>query len=193
MEYFDSERENLELREKRLSTEEIFDGRILHVIKDRVLLPDGKEASREVVRHIGAVAVIPVDIDGCAVVERQFRYPINQVITEIPAGKLDYKGEDHLEAAKRELMEETGYTGDVWTELGLFYPAAAYTDEKIMIYMAQGLHAGARKLDEDEFLNVESMDLDEFADRIISGEIRDSKTQAAVLKVWAMKIKGDLQ
>ena len=182
MEYFDSERETVELREKRLSTEEIFNGRILHVIKDRILLPNGKEGSREVVRHIGAVAMIPVDIDGCAVVERQFRYPIDQVITEIPAGKLDYKGEDHLEAAKRELMEETGYTGDEWTELGLFYPAAAYTDEKIMMYLVRGLHQGSRKLDEDEFINVVKVPLKDLVTDVMAGRITDAKTQIAILK-----------
>ena len=171
-----------ELRETQLSSREIFDGRILHVFEDTVRLPNGAAASREYLRHIGAVCVIPVLEDGSVLVERQYRYPVAQVLTEIPAGKLDAKDEDHLLAAQRELREETGATAERWTSLGLFYPACAYSDEAIEMYLAQGLHQGEQKLDKDEFLNVETRPLKELVDEVMAGEIVDIKTQAAILK-----------
>jgi len=174
------------LAETHTSTEEIFSGKVLHVIRDMVALPDGRPAERELIRHIGAVCVIPVTEDGSVVVERQFRYAINQVITEIPAGKLDYKGEDHLSAAKRELREETGMTADFWQELGLFYPAPAYSDEAIMMYLARGLHKGEQDLDDDEFLSVTSVPLSELVKQTLAGEIPDAKTQIAILKAAAI-------
>ena len=108
------------------------------------------------------------------------------MLTEIPAGKLDFKDEDRLEAAKRELREETGYTADEWTDLGFFYPAAAYSDEKITLYMARGLHLGERELDEDEFLNVIKVPLKDLVEEVMSGKIPDNKTQMAVLKAAAI-------
>lgn len=177
-----------ELREVQTSSREIFDGRILHLFEDTVTLPNGKPAFREVIRHVGAVCVIPVTEDGKVVVERQFRYPIDRVITEIPAGKLDSRQEPRLEAAKRELLEETGITAENWQELGLFYPAAAYCDEAITMYLATGLRFGERKLDDDEFLNVELVPLKELVDEVMVGKIPDAKTQLAVLK--AAKILG---
>jgi len=172
------------LAEKCISTEDVFDGKILHLINDRVLLPNGKEARRETVRHVGAVCMIPVDEDGNAIVERQYRYPVDEVLTEVPAGKLNYKGEPYLDAGKRELIEETGYTGDEWTELGFFYPAAAYSDEKIMMYLVRGLHEGKQKLDEDEFLDVKKVPLSQLAEEVMEGKITDSKTQVAILKAY---------
>lgn len=174
-----------QLGEVQLSSEDIFDGYVLHVKKDIIKLPNGNEASREVIRHIGAVCVVPVTDDNKVVIERQFRYPLNQVITEIPAGKLDSFDEDRFEAIKRELREETGYTADEWTDLGLYYPAPAYTDEKITMYMARGLHLGERDLDEDEFLNIVEVPIEELVDDILSGKITDGKTQIAVLKAAA--------
>ncbi len=176
------------LGEKTLTSEKIFDGNILHVTKDMVSLPNGNEASREVIRHIGAVCIVPVTEDGRVVMERQFRYPINEVITEIPAGKLDSKDEDRQEAAKRELKEETGYTADNWIDMGIYYPAAAYSDERITMYLATGLHKGERHLDEDEFLNVELIPMGQLVNDIMSGKITDGKTQVAILK--AAKILG---
>ena len=170
------------LREIRESSREIFDGKILHMFEDAVRLPNGNTASREVVRHIGAVCVIPVLDDGRVVMERQFRYPIDQVIWEIPAGKLDSREEDPLEAARRELREETGYLAENWQHLGVFYPAAAYSDEKIHMYLATGLHTGLQELDEDEFLDVELVPLTQLVTKVMSGEITDAKTQIAVLK-----------
>lgn len=170
------------LREDRVSSQEIYDGAIVHLYKDTVTLPNGKPAFREVIRHIGAVAVVPVTDDGKVIVERQFRYPLNQVITEIPAGKLDSFTEDRLAAAKRELEEETGYTADTWQELGDFHPTAAYCDEKITLYLATGLHQGDRHLDEDEFLNVVAVPMETLVADIMAGRITDGKTQVAILK-----------
>ena len=171
-----------ELRETQLSSREIFDGRILHVFEDTVRLPNGAAASREYLRHIGAVCVIPVLEDGSVLVERQYRYPVAQVLTEIPAGKLDAKDEDHLLAAQRELREETGATAERWTSLGVFYPACAYSDEAIEMYLAQGLHFGERHLDADEFLNVARVPLTELVEDVMAGRIPDAKTQIAILK-----------
>lgn len=175
-----TERERLS--EKQLTTENIFDGHILHVRLDSVELPNGKSASREVIRHIGAVCVIPVTDDGMVIVERQFRYPIDSVITEIPAGKLDSKDEIRLEAAKRELREETGYVADEWIDLGDYCGAAAFCDERLSMYLARGLHKGDRDLDEDEFLDVYEVPLSELVDQVMKGEIIDGKTQVAILK-----------
>ncbi|MBO7387538.1 MAG: NUDIX hydrolase [Lachnospiraceae bacterium] len=174
--------EDKKLREEWKSTKEIFDGRILHVIDDTVICPNGNEASRELIRHVGAVCIVPITDDGKVIVERQFRYPIDKVITEIPAGKLDSKSEDPLLAAKRELREETGYTADEWTHLGVFYPAPAYSDELIHVYIARKLKKGERDLDEDEFLDIYEVPLDELVDDIMKGEITDCKTQMAILK-----------
>ena len=170
------------LTEIKTGSQEIFDGVILHLYKDTVQLPNGKPAIREVIRHVGAVGVIPVTEDGKVLVERQFRYPLDQVITEIPAGKLDSFTEDRLAAAKRELEEETGYTADTWTALGDFHPTAAYCDEKITLYLATGLHQGERHLDEDEFLNVMAVPMEELVADIMAGRITDGKTQTAILK-----------
>ena len=178
MEHFD------DLREVQTASEEIFDGTIVHLYKDTVTLPNGHPATREVIRHIGAVAVVPVTDDGKVIVERQFRYPLDRVITEIPAGKLDSATEDRLSAAKRELQEETGYTADTWTELGDFHPTAAYCDEKITLYLATGLHQGERHLDDDEFLNVMAVPIEELVADIMSGRITDGKTQTAILKAY---------
>lgn len=176
------------LREEQLDSEEIFDGVILHVVKDKIKLSTGNTSYREVIRHIGAVCVIPVTDNNEAIVERQYRYPFDEVITEIPAGKLDSKTEDRLEAAKRELREETGYTADKWTNIGNFYPAAAYSDERITMFLAQGLHKGEQDLDDDELLNVKKVPLSDLVDDVMAGKIPDSKTQVAILK--AAKILG---
>lgn len=170
------------LAEKKVSSEEIFNGRILHVFNDDVKLVNGSVVGREVIRHIGAVCMIPITDDGNVILERQYRYPIDQVITEIPAGKLDSPDEDRLDAAKRELKEETGYTARNWVDLGLFYCAAAYSDEKITMYLATGLEKGEQKLDEDEFLDIFEMPLDEAIKLVMDGEITDAKTQAGLLK-----------
>ena len=170
------------LRERQTASELKFDGKILHLYRDDIELPNGKPAEREVIRHVGAVCVIPVTDDGMAVMERQYRYPVDEVILEIPAGKLDSKEEDHESAARRELEEETGYHAEELIPLGVFYPACAYSDETIWMYLAKGLTKGDRHLDEDEFLDVELIPLKELAKQVLAGEIPDAKTQIAVLK-----------
>ena len=174
------------LNEVQTASEEIFDGVILHVFKDTVALPTGNPATREVIRHVGAVGVIPVTEVGKVIIERQFRYPLNRVITEIPAGKLDSFTEDRLSAAKRELEEETGYTAEEWIPMGDYYPTPAYCDERITLYLARGLNRGQRHLDEDEFLNFEAVTLADLVEDVMSGRITDGKTQVAVLKAARM-------
>ena len=180
--HFDSEAENSRLREVRTGSEEIFKGVILHVQRDTVRLPNGSETIREVIRHIGAVCVIPVTEDNEVVMERQYRYPLDRVILEIPAGKLDAANENRLSAIQRELREETGYTAEEWTEIGDFHPAPAYSDEFITMYMARKLRKGDRHLDADEFLDVYTVPLKDLVEDVMAGRISDAKTQTAVLK-----------
>ena len=180
--HFDSEAENSRLREVRTGSEEIFNGVILHVQRDTVRLPSGNEAVREVIRHIGAVCVIPVLENGDVVMERQYRYPLDRIILEIPAGKLDAADEDRFSAIQRELREETGYTADEWTEIGDFHPAPAYSDEFITMYMARKLRKGERHLDEDEFLDVCTVPLKDLVEDVMAGRISDAKTQVCILK-----------
>ncbi len=172
--------ENLE--EKFVSREEIFDGVVLKVVRDTVELPNGKLATREFCLHHGAVAILPVLDDGRILMERQYRYAHGRVFFEIPAGKLDSPNEDPLEAAKRELREETGAVAKKITYLGRIDPTPALINEKIHLYLAEGLSFGDRELDDDEFLTVEARTLSELVDMVMTGEIKDSKTQIAILK-----------
>ena len=185
---FDTEKENARLREEWTASEEIFHGQVLHVKRDTVRLPNGVETTREVMRHIGAVCVIPVLDNGDVIMERQFRYPLNRVVLEIPAGKLDAPDEDRFSAIQRELREETGYTADSWQEIGPFHPAPAYTDEYITMYLARGLHKGERDLDDDEFLDVYRIPLKDLVQDVMDGKISDAKTQICILK--AARILG---
>ena len=180
------------LEETELSSEVKYDGALLHIRRDTVRLPNGKTATREYNIHYGAVCIIPLLENGDVLLERQYRYPLREVITEIPAGKLDAPDEDPLEAAKRELREETGATAAEWHALGLFCPTGAYSTERIYMYLARGLTFGERELDEDEFLNVFRMPLDELVDKVLAGEIPDAKTQAAALRAKLMLERGML-
>ncbi len=176
-------------KETTADSELIFDGRVLHVYRDIINLPDGRKSMREYCKHNGAVAVVPLTDDGCVVCVRQYRYALDRVTLEIPAGKFDYIGEDHEEAALRELREETGYTTDHLTPLGALSTSPALLTELIYIYLAEHMTPGETDPDDDEFLEIVHIPLDELVAMIIRGEIEDSKTQAAVLKVWAMKQK----
>jgi len=176
------------IMEENISSERVFDGIILHIDHLTNRLPNGKLAKREVARHIGAAAVLPVDADGNVYLVRQFRSPVDRVLLEIPAGKLDYKGEDRLEAAKRELREETGLTAGSWTHLNDMLSTVGFCDECISIYLARGLSAGDCDPDEDEFVNVVKMPFAEAIDMVMNNEINDSKTVCALMMAW--KILG---
>ena len=178
------------LTETKLTSEKIYSGCILDFYRDTVRLPNGGTAPRELTRHVGAVCIVPLLDDGRVIVERQFRYPVNEVITEIPAGKRDSRDEAPDDAARRELREETGATAAEWHALGLFCPVGAYSTERIQMYLARGLTFGERELDEDEFLNVFRMPLDELVDKVLAGEIPDAKTQAAALRAKLMLERG---
>ncbi len=177
----------MELYEKQLEREEIYNGVVLHVVRDKVALPTGRVAYREICLHTGAVAVIPVTNDGMVIMERQFRYAHNRVFLEIPAGKLEGYDENPLEAAKRELKEETGAVAKRYTSLGTIDTSPALLDEKIHIFLAEDIEIGESSLDPDEFINVELVPLERLVDMVMSGEIQDAKTQIAVLKAARLK------
>ena len=168
--------------ETQLSSEKIYDGVILHVRKDKVLLQNGKEAVREVLDHNGAAAVVAFDDEGKLLMVKQYRYPMGEYLLEIPAGKID-EGETPEQCAARELVEETGFRAGKLTSLGVMYPAAAYTREAVYIYYGEQLTAEKQNLDEDEFLTVEHIEFGEALRMVMAGEIRDAKTQIAILKL----------
>ena len=174
------------LEEKQIKRDEIYDGAVLHVVRDEVLLPNGARSVREICLHNGAVAIIPVLDDGRVIMERQFRYAHGRVVLEIPAGKLYSADEPPLDAAIRELREETGAVAENITYLGAIVPSPALISEVIHLYLATGISFGQRELDEDEFLDVEYIPLEELYDMVMRGEIQDGKTQIAVLKAYMM-------
>ena len=176
------------LKETKLSGECLYDGRIVRLERDTVRLEDGTEAIREVVRHPGGVCVLALTDQDEVLIVRQFRYPYQEITIEVPAGKIEY-GEDPAECGKRELLEECGCTADSFEYLGLLYPTTAYNTEIIRIYLAQGLHFGAQKLDEGEFLDIERIPFDQLLDMVLRDEVHDSKTQIAVLRYAAMRAK----
>ena len=183
----------MKLEETQLSRKTIYDGKVLRVVCDEVLLPDGVQSVREFCIHVGAVCVVPVTDEGEIVCVKQYRYAIGRVMLEIPAGKLDFVGEDPVSAAKRELREETGATCRSLRFIGKYLGSPALLNENIWMYLAEGLEFGDTDLDDDEFLSVERIPVDELVERICSGEIEDGKTQAAVLKAALIinKEKGE--
>lgn len=178
------------LREESLFREEIFTGKIVHLVRDTVRLANGKESTREVILHNGAVAILPLFEDGTVLMEYQYRYPMGRVVYEIPAGKLDSPTEDTREAAARELREETGYTADRLTSLGWYIPSPAILGERIELFLAEGLHPGEDSPDEDELLLLERRPLSELCRMVAEGQIEDGKTQAALFKT--MMLRRDL-
>ena len=176
--------ENERLIETCASSRLIFDGKVLHVYVDEINLPNGERGVRAYIKHLGAVAVLPLTEAGEVVCVRQYRYAVGEVLLEIPAGKLDYAGEDRREAALRELREETGARCEKLTHLGKYLGSPALIDEKIDLYLAEGLTFGECDLDDDEFLDVVKIPLADLVDEALAGNIPDAKTQLAVLKVW---------
>ena len=173
-------------KETTASSELIFDGKVLHLYRDEINLPDGGKSFREYCKHNGAVCVVPLTREGEVICIRQYRYALDRVTLEIPAGKFDYIGEDHREAALRELREETGYTTETLTDIGPLATSPALLTEIIYCYLAEDLIPGDCDPDPDEFLEMVKIPLCDMVDMILSGEVQDAKTQAAVLKVWAM-------
>ncbi len=168
------------LAETTVSSELVYQGDFLRVKQDVVLLPNGKNTTREHIVHPGAVVIIPILDNGDVILERQYRYPLGQVFIEFPAGKLD-AGEAPLECGKRELLEETGYTAREWAYAGQMHIAIAYTNEVIHIYFAKGLTKGVRKLDEEEFLDVFTAQPAQVLGWSMDGSITDSKTLTCAL------------
>lgn len=169
------------LREIPFQKETIYEGSILHVEKWQVTCPNGHSAPREIVVHKGAAAVVPVYEDGTTLLVRQHRVSVDRVTLEIPAGKLDYADEDPLDCAVRELEEETGLKAERMTLLTSVLTTPGFCTEKIGIYLAQGLSQGNTHPDEDEFLDLVRMPLDEAVDRVMRGDIRDGKTICGLL------------
>lgn len=176
---------DMHLKEETIGGEVLLDGNFLHARRDTVRLPDGASATREYVIHPGAVVVIPMLDDGRVVLERQYRYPIGQVMIEFPAGKLD-TGEAPLMCGKRELLEETGYTASEWAHAGAMHLAVAYSTEIIHIYFARGLSLGERQLDHGEFLDVFTATPAELLSWCRDGTLTDAKTLTCAL--WLQNV-----
>ena len=173
------------LRESLVISEEVFSGRLLRVRRDTVRLPDGKQATREFVTHPGAVVMIAELPNGKLLFERQFRYPLDRVFLELPAGKI-HPGEEILLTARRELQEETGFVAERWHYLGVIHPCIGYSDERIEIFFAQGLSHVGHALDEGEFLEVHELHLDEAMEAVRDGRLTDGKSVACLL--WAERV-----
>lgn len=179
-------RKDSHLIESCLDSETIWQGRLLHVVRDQVKLPDGTDGVREYIKHPGAVVIIPELPNGDLVFERQYRYPVGRVMLEFPAGKID-PDEPPLLTAQRELLEETGYTAEEWTHLATMHPTIGYANEAIDIFLARGLRdTGSRHLDEGEFVDIVIMGLEQAMLEVRFGRLTDGKTLSALL--WAEKI-----
>ena len=171
----------MELNETTLSSQQVFDGRLLKVYRDEVELSNGGTSSREFVHHPGGAAVVALDGDGNVYLERQFRYPYRKVVTEIPAGKLE-PGEDPFDAIQRELSEEIGAQAGRWNPLGCIMPSVGYTDEMLYLYLARDLSFGARHLDQGEFLEPFKLPFHEALAMAADGRLSDAKTVCALFR-----------
>ncbi|MCD8340609.1 MAG: NUDIX hydrolase [Clostridiales bacterium] len=182
----------MDMKETFLRRTQIFDGHVVHLFVDDVRLPNGDTAQREIVTHGGGACVAALTRQNELLLVRQFRYAFGEVLLEIPAGKLE-RGEDPFEAMKREQREETGTHADRYVSLGVTYPTVGYDDEKIYIWACRVTEpAGDQHLDPDEFLEVEKLDLWEAERMVLADQIRDGKTQIAILKTAALVRAGQL-
>lgn len=181
----------MELWEEKISGDVLYDGKIISLCKDNVLLPNGETSIREVVVHHGGVSIAALTEDNEVFLVEQFRYPNRGVLLETPAGKLE-KGEVPFDAIKRELKEEIGAEAGKYYFLGKFNPTPAYCSEIIYLYAATDLKMGEQKLDEDEFLNVKKIPLEKAVDMVMSGEITDGKSQALLLKTFMLVSQGKM-
>ena len=177
----------MNLEEKQLKAEYLYRGKIVNLRIDEAELPNGKTALREVVEHPGGVCVAALTENDEIIMVRQFRYPYSELVLEIPAGKRDSANEDPLECGKRELREETGATAKNFFSLGTLYPTPGYCGEIIWMYGATNISFGETDPDEDEFVEIEKIPLESAVQMILSGEIKDAKTQAAILKLKILK------
>ncbi len=181
-----------DLLEKTIRKIYVFKGRIINVRNDDAQLSNGKIVSREVVEHRGGVGILPITAQGEVLLVKQYRYPYEELLLEIPAGKLE-PGETPFETGVRELQEETGMNAARYFDLGIDYPSPGYCNEKIHLYAADGLTEIGQRLDEGEFLNVLSVPLTEALTMIYNGELKDSKTVIALMKYHEMQQLGKLQ
>lgn len=172
--------------EKQLSRQIVYEGKILSIYRDDVLLPNGKKGIREVADHPGGVAIVAIDDADNVLTVKQYRYVFSRVLEEIPAGKLE-RGENPDEAALRELREETGAVPARFTSLGKLIVSPGCYGEVLSLYLAEELTFGETDFDEDEFLTLERTPFDTMVQRVLSGEIEDAKTAAGVLKVYALR------
>lgn len=172
-----------QLIEKTLSSNEVFNGKLLHVFVDHVQLPNGEEATRDWIKHPGACAVVPVFENGDVMMVRQFRYPMSQIFWEVPAGKID-KGEPQDQTALRELQEEVGLVASSYQYIGHFYPGIGYSNELIHIYIAWNLTLVDQNMDADEFVLKERVPFQKAIEMVHSGEINDGKTVICLLRAW---------
>ena len=180
----------MNLRETPVEQEVKYEGRIIRLRVDKAQLPNGRIATREVVEHNGGVCIAALTEQQDLLFVRQFRYPYQEVVLELPAGKID-KGEEPLACGKRELTEETGASAQQYRSLGRLYPSPGYCGEVIHLFLATGLSFGRMNPDEDEFLEVERIPLEKAVQRVLDNEVPDAKTQVAVLKTWALLQKGE--
>jgi ADP-ribose pyrophosphatase len=171
--------------EETVSRDVIFEGRVVTLCVDKIKDCYGRDGSREYIAHSGGVGIVALDAENNVFMIRQYRYGVSEVVLEIPAGKLE-RGEAPLECGKRELTEETGYQAEEFIDLGVIFPTPAYDSERIYIYLARGLTYVGQRFDAGEYLETERIPLEKAAGLVLSGEIKDAKTQIGLLKAKAL-------
>ena len=168
------------MKEKKVKSNKVYDGKVVNLFVDEVLTPNGNIATREIIRHNGGVCVLAI-IDDKIILERQYRYAYDEILYELPAGKLE-KNEDPKQAGIRELLEETGYEASDLIDYGMMYPTCGYSDEIIYLYKATSLTKKQRHLDEDEVIDIELVEINKVVEMINNGLIKDAKSICLILK-----------